>query len=158
MVMGLGITGFAANKYAESTITVNGLATTGTNSVTYVKILEPDVTVAGGYKFVTGVQIEGETDGTYLTAEDFMKLDVSEQKVALLRDGTLLPSGTTGTISNNIFTATVSAGYYVVNITNTSSSGEPTVTYDNPMILSVQYDKATLNDAGDYDYNVSDTQ
>ena len=53
-----------------------------------------------------------------------MKLDVSEQKVALLRDGTLLPSGTTGTISNNIFTATVSAGYYVVNITNTSSSGE----------------------------------
>ena len=30
MVMGLGITGFAANKYAESTITVNGLATTGT--------------------------------------------------------------------------------------------------------------------------------
>ena len=70
MVMGLGITGFAANKYAESTITVNGLATTGTNSVTYVKILEPDVTVAGGYKFVTGVQIEGETDGTYLTAED----------------------------------------------------------------------------------------
>lgn len=158
MVMGLGITGFAANKYAESTITVNGLATTGTNSVTYVKILEPDVTVAGGYKFVTGVQIEGETDGTYLTAEDFMKLDVSEQKVALLRDGTLLPSGTTGTISNNIFTATVSAGYYVVNITNTSSSGEPTVTYDNPMILSVQYDKATLNDAGDYDYNVSDIQ
>ena len=26
------------------------------------------------------------------------------------------------------------------------------------MILSVQYDKATLNDAGDYDYNVSDIQ
>lgn len=158
MVMGLGITGFAANTYAESTITVNGLATTGTNSGTYVKILEPDVTAAGGYKFVTGVQIAGETDGTYLTAEDFMKLDVLDQKAALLRDGTSLPAGTSGTVENNIFTATVSAGYYVVNITNTSSSGEPTVTYDNPMILSVQYDKATLNAAGDYDYNVSDTQ
>ena len=51
----------------------------------------------------------------------------------------------------------VEAGLYAAFATNTSDKEEPVVTYTNPMILSVQYDKATENGEG-YDYNVAATQ
>lgn len=147
MVLGMSMTTFAAN--ATATISVDGLATTGTNTATYVKILEPDVTAEGGYKFVDGVDIAG-----YDTAKNFMDASVENQKAALKAEETVLPTATDGIITNNVFSATVEAGYYVVNITNTAGANEPTVIYDNPMIVSVEYDKATLNSTGGYDYNV----
>ena len=147
MVLGMSMTSFAANS--RTTISVDGLATTGTNAATYVKILEPDVTAPGGYKFVDGVNIYG-----YTTAKAFMDAKVEDQKAALRNENTTLPGATAGNIENNVFSATVDAGYYVVNITNTAGADEPTITYDNPMIVSVEYDKATPNSAGGYDYNV----
>ncbi len=52
MIMGLGLTANAAN--AKSTITITNLAGTGTNTVEYYKILEPDVKAESGYKFAEG--------------------------------------------------------------------------------------------------------
>lgn len=146
MMLGLGLTSFAADGTAN--ITVNGLATTGTNTATYVQILEPDVTAESGYKYADGVEISGYGD-----AGAFIKASVAEQKAALTAEGTTLPTATTGRVANNAFTATVGAGYYVVNITNTAGADDPTITYDNPMILSVEYDKATLLSDGTYEYN-----
>ena len=161
MVMGLGITGFAADTFEETgSITVNGLANVGTNTGTYVKILVPDVDAPGGYSFASGVTIMEDED-TVLTAKKFMDLTVEQQKSVLTNEYTVLPAETAGIVTGNtIFKVNnLTAGYYVVNITNTTGQGEPTVIYDNPMILSIQYDKATLNVNKDgYKYNVSSTQ
>lgn len=146
MVLGMGLTTFAAD--GTQTITVNGLATTGVNSATYVKILEPDVTEEGGYKFAEGVSIAG-----YATAKDFLKDPVADQKAALKDTSTHLPTATSATLRNNVFSENVTAGYYVVNITNTAGDSDPTIVYDNPMIVSVEYDKATLTASGEYEYN-----
>lgn len=149
MVMGMSLTTFAAN--AREQITVNGLANTGTNSVSYVKILEPNVKAPGGYQFADGVTIEG-----YDTAKDFMNASVDQQKTALLNEETVLPTGTTGEVTGNTsFSATVDAGYYAVYITNTAGQDDPVITYNNPMIVSVEYENAKLNvEDGTYTYDV----
>lgn len=154
MVMGLSITGFAADSYEKGTITVNGLPNITTNVGSYVQILVPDIDAPGGYSFASGVTIMGENKA--LSAKEFMDLNVLEQKEALKREGTVLPEGTPGTISNGVFSVgNLIAGYYVVEIIDTNSK----VIYDNPMILSIQYDKATLkDDKSGYDYNVSKIQ
>ena len=149
MVMGLGITGFAANRTA--TITVNGLASTGTNTVKYVKILEPDVTVTdSGYKFADGIEI-----GSYATAKQFLDAGTEAQKNALkgLNTENALEMDITGTVA----TATVGAGYYAVYITNTPNPGDPDIIYNNPMIVSVGYKNATKTEDGyEYDASVTD--
>lgn len=155
MVMGLSITGFAADSYDYGTITVNGLANTGTNTATYVQILVPDIDAPGGYSFADGVSIKG-----YTNAETFMNDTVANQKAAIADKDTVLPSAKSATVQNNTTVQqSVTAGYYVVYVINTADEGDVQVIYDNPMILSVQYDKATLNENKDgYKYNVSSTQ
>lgn len=149
MVMGMSLTTFAAN--GQTQITVNGLANTGMNTVSYVKILEPNVKAPGGYQFAEGVTIEG-----YDTAKAFMDASVDQQKTALLNEETVLPTGTTGRVTGNTtFSATVDAGYYAVYITNAAGQDDPTITYNNPMIVSVEYENAFLNEAdGTYTYDV----
>ena len=149
MVMGLGITGFAANS--EGTITVSGLASTGTNKVTYYRILEPDVTTNSGYKFVNGVTVNG-----YATADAFLAdgVTVEQQKAALVNKDTNLGSAiTVDDLDSTTFTDNVEAGYYAVFVENDANEGDPEILYTNPMIVSVQYDKATLQENGSYEYN-----
>ncbi len=148
MILGSTVTAFAAND--TTTIKVSGLATTGTNAATYVKILEPDVTAETGYKFAEGVSIHG-----YTTVKAFLDAGTEAQKAALLHEDTVLPEATPGTTANNEFTATVDAGYYMVSIINTPSSEGTQVVYTNPMIVSVEYDEATKTADG-YDYNVKE--
>ena len=151
MILGMSLTAFAAN--ATATITVSGLASTGTNSVTYTKILQPNVRAEGGYEFVEGVSIEGYTGQGGAGAKAFLELTNSEQK-ELLKDATL-PTGITGTVTGNrTFTATVEAGYYVIKATNTAGANDPVVEYDNPMIVSIEYENATLGTDGTYTYDV----
>lgn len=151
MIMGLGLTANAAN--AKSTITITNLAGTGTNTVEYYKILEPDVKAESGYKFADGVTVDG-----FATAKAFIKAGVEAQKTALNSEKTDLGTKLTdGTVAGTTWTANVEAGLYAAFATNTSDKEEPVVTYTNPMILSVQYDKATENGER-YDYNVADTQ
>ena len=145
MIMGLGLTANAAN--AKSTITITNLAGTGTNTVEYYKILEPDVKAESGYKFVEGVNVDG-----FATAKAFIEAGVEAKKTALNSEKTVL-----GTVEGTTWTANVEAGLYAAFARNTSDKEEPVVTYTNPMILSVQYDKATENGEG-YDYNVAATQ
>ena len=151
MIMGLGLTANAAN--AKSTITITNLAGTGTNTVEYYKILEPDVKAESGYKFAEGVTVDG-----FATAKAFIGASVDAKKTALNSEKTDLGTKLTdGTVAGTTWTANVEAGLYAAFATNTSDKGEPVVTYTNPMILSVQYDKATENGEG-YDYNVAATQ
>lgn len=151
MIMGLGLTANAAN--AKSTITITNLAGTGTNTVKCYKILEPDVKAESGYKFVEGVKVEG-----FETAKAFIEASVDDQKTALNSEKTDLGTKLIdGTVEGTTWTANVEAGLYAAFATNTSANKEPVVTYTNPMILSVQYDKATENGEG-YDYNVATTQ
>lgn len=151
MIMGLGLTANAAN--AKSTITITNLAGTGTNTVEYYKILEPDVKAESGYKFVEGVNVDG-----FATAKAFIEAGVEAKKIALNSEKTVLGTKLTdGTVEGTTWTANVEAGLYAAFATNTSDKDEPVVTYTNPMILSVQYDKATENGEG-YDYNVAATQ
>ena len=151
MIMGLGLTANAAN--AKSTITITNLAGTGTNTVEYYKILEPDVKAESGYKFVEGVTVDG-----FATAKAFIEAGVEAKKTALNSEKTVLGTKLTdGTVEGTTWTANVEAGLYAAFATNTSDKEEPVVTYTNPMILSVQYDKATENGEG-YDYNVAATQ
>ena len=151
MIMGLGLTANAAN--AKSTITITNLAGTGTNTVEYYKILEPDVKAESGYKFVEGVNVDG-----FATAKAFIEAGVEAKKTALNSEKTVLGTKLTdGTVAGTTWTANVEAGLYAAFATNTSDKEEPVVTYTNPMILSVQYDKATENGEG-YDYNVAATQ
>lgn len=151
MIMGLGLTANAEN--AKSTITITNLAGTGTNTVEYYKILEPDVKAESGYKFVEGVTVDG-----FATAKAFIEASVDARKTALNSEKTALGTKLTdGTVVGTTWTANVEAGLYAAFATNTSEEGEPVVTYTNPMILSVQYDKATENGEG-YNYNVAATQ
>ena len=151
MIMGLGLTANAAN--AKSTIKITNLAGTGTNTVEYYKILEPDVKAESGYKFVEGVNVDG-----FATAKAFIEASVDAKKTALNSEKTVLGTKLAdGTVEGTTWTANVEAGLYAAFATNTSDKGEPVVTYTNPMILSVQYDKATENGEG-YDYNVAATQ
>ena len=151
MIMGLGLTANAAN--AKSTITITNLAGTGTNTVEYYKILEPDVKAESGYKFVEGVNVDG-----FATAKAFIEAGVEAKKTALNSEKTVLGTKLTdGTVAGTTWTANIEAGLYAAFATNTSDKEEPVVTYTNPMILSVQYDKATENGEG-YDYNVAATQ
>ena len=151
MIMGLGLTANAAN--AKSTITITNLAGTGTNTVEYYKILEPDVKAESGYKFAEGVTVDG-----FATAKAFIEASVDAKKTALNSEKTALGTKLTdGTVVGTTWTADVEAGLYAAFATNTSDKEEPVVTYTNPMILSVQYDKATENGEG-YDYNVAATQ
>lgn len=151
MVMGLGITGFAAEK---ANITISNLATTGTNKVTVYKILEPDVTVnETGYAIAEGVTL---TD--IATAADFLGKDVDEQKQLIIdaENSDSLGEAVVNerTVSGSTFQESVSAGTYAVFITNSADDGEPSITYVNPMIVSVDYNKATYdqeNDAYTYD-------
>lgn len=146
MIMGTSVTAFAAEN-SKATIEVSGLAATGTNSVEYVRILEPDVTAETGYKFAEGVEIDG-----YTTVKDFLAAELVDQKAALLSSKTKLPAATPGKVENNNFTAEVEAGYYMVTVTNSAGEGEKEVVYTNPMIVSVEYTKAT-EDNGEYTYN-----
>ena len=151
MIMGLGLTANAAN--AKSTITITNLAGTGTNTVEYYKILEPDVKAESGYKFAEGVTVDG-----FASAKAFIEASVDAKKTALNSEKTALGTKLTdGTVVGTTWTANVEAGLYAAFATNTSDKEEPVVTYTNPMILSVQYDKATENGEG-YDYNVAATQ
>ena len=151
MIMGLGLTANAAN--AKSTITIKNLAGTGTNTVEYYKILEPDVKAESGYKFAEGVTVEG-----FETVKAFIDASEAAKKTALNSENTDLGTKLTdGTVAGTTWTANVEAGLYAAFATNTSDKEEPVVTYTNPMILSVQYDKATENGEG-YDYNVAATQ
>lgn len=153
MILGMSLTAFAAN--ATATITVSGLASTGRNSVTYTKILQPNVRAEGGYEFVEGVSIEGYTGQGGKGAKAFLELTNLEQK-ELLKDATL-PTGITGTVTGNrTFTATVEAGYYVIEATNTAGVNDPVVEYDNPMIVSIEYENATLGTDGTYTYDVKE--
>lgn len=151
MIMGLGLTANAAN--AKSTITITNLAGTGTNTVEYYKILEPDVKAESGYKFAEGVTVDG-----FATAKAFIEASEAAKKTALNSENTDLGTKLTdGTVEGTTWTANVEAGLYAAFATNTSDKEEPVVTYTNPMILSVQYDKATENGEG-YDYNVAAKQ
>ena len=151
MIMGLGLTANAAN--AKSTIKITNLAGTGTNTVEYYKILDPDVKAESGYKFAEGVTVDG-----FATAKAFIEASVDAKKTALNSEKTDLGTKLTdGTVAGTTWTANVEAGLYAAFATNTSDKEEPVVTYTNPMILSVQYDKATENGEG-YDYNVAATQ
>lgn len=151
MIMGLGLTANAAN--AKSTIKITNLAGTGTNTVEYYKILEPDVKAESGYKFAEGVTVDG-----FATAKAFIEASVDAKKTALNSEKTDLGTKLTdGTVEGTTWTANVEAGLYAAFATNTSDKEEPVVTYTNPMILSVQYDKATENGEG-YDYNVAAKQ
>ena len=151
MIMGLGLTANAAN--AKSTIKITNLAGTGTNTVEYYKILDPDVKAESGYKFAEGVTVDG-----FATAKAFIEASVDAKKTALNSEKTVLGTKLAdGTVEGTTWTANVEAGLYAAFATNTSDKEEPVVTYTNPMILSVQYDKATENGEG-YDYNVAATQ
>lgn len=142
MVMAMSLVSFAANE--TGTITVNGLAATGTNTVKYIKILEPDVTTNSGYKIVDGVTID-----SYATAEAFLDADVADQKKALANyDVTVTGEVATGTT----WSKDVEAGYYAVYVTNSTSDSTPEVIYNNPMIVSVAYDHARPVEGG-YEYN-----
>lgn len=147
MTLGMCVTAFAANGTA--TITVSGLASTGTNTVKYYKILTPDVNAASGYKITDGVTLKDFTD-----AKTFIDAGVDNQKAALLDKSSVLGTGTEVTPSpdNTTFTATVEAGYYAVFITNTPAEGDPEIVYTNPMIVSVEYNKATKVEGG-YEYD-----
>ena len=143
MIMGLGMTAFAANGTAQ--ISVSGLAATGTNSVKYYKILEADTTNESGYDIVDGVVL-----GSYATAKDFLAADIDAQKAALVEEN--LGTASTGSVTGTTFTANVEAGYYAVFITNTPNGDDPEIVYTNPMIVSVEYNKATQTTDG-YEYD-----
>ena len=145
MVMGLGITGFAAES---ATIVINGLAQEGTNTVTCYQILKPDVTTDSGYTFADGItQI-----GSYTNAENFLAANPKDRQDAIRdanKDG--WPTVKNGKVSGYTYTATdVDAGYYAAVITNS----DPSITY-NVVLIGVDYNKATYNQTnGTYTYDV----
>lgn len=157
MTLGMSVTAFAAET---ANIVVSGLASTGTNIVTYYKILQPDVTTDSGYKIadnVTGTL--SDADGNeYENAEEFLALaDMGDQQSVLNNSRAYLGQGTTVPLDSDettTFTANVGAGYYAVFITNTpSESTDPQIVYNNPMIVSIEYSKATLGADGTYTYD-----
>ena len=160
MVMGMSIVSLADTPNSTAAISVTGLASTGTNIVQYVKILEPDVKASGGYKFVSGVGIKG-----YSNAKSFLEATLAKQKAALEDPENVLPSKTTADaseISGTTFSKNVDAGYYAIWVTNKAASGDPEIVYSTPMIVSVEYKNATLHRRDDgttyysYDVKVND--
>lgn len=150
MTLGMSVTAFAAPNETQP-ITVSGLASTGTNQVQYYKILEPNTTAPSGYSIVAGVTIPG-----FANAKTFLNAGIQNQKAELKAEGANLGSAMSGgnlDPTGTTFTATVEAGYYAVVITNTPEEGDPQIIYDNPIIVSVEYDKATLQSDGSYHYN-----
>ena len=155
MIMGLGMTAFAAN--GRATITVSGLASTGTNNVTFYKILQPNVEEDDcGYEYAITTPITG-----YNTAKDFLDAANSTDEVTVdaLKDALsdaqasgALGTALTGTVSDRTFTASVEAGTYAVFITNAAAEGDPTIVYNTPMIVSVEYTTAVPSGDG-YEYN-----
>ena len=154
MVLGLGLTSFAANQTA--TIIVKGLADSGENSVKYVKILEPDISAASGYKYVDGIQITG-----YTTAEELLDAlnssdnTIKSNALKAISEAELDYNGemNTETIEGQA-SASVDAGLYAVWATNTQPEGSNiSITYTNPMIVSVGYKNAALQNDGSYEYD-----
>lgn len=145
MTLGMCVTAFAANGTA--TITVSGLASTGINTVHYYKILTPNVNEESGYSIVDGVTLNG-----YESAKEFLTADIKDQKAALENESELGTKLSDGSVSDTVFTATVEAGYYAVFITNTPAEGDPEIVYTNPMIVSVEYNKASKVEGG-YKYD-----
>lgn len=137
MIMGLGMTANAADEFGTAEIKVTNLATKGTNTVTYYKILTPDVTKDSGYKIVDGVTITG-----FDSAETFLKATVAEQKAALAENNLGVPQNGGGVVGTT-WSATVEPGYYAVYV-----KSDADIVYTNPMIVSVQYDKATEKEDG----------
>lgn len=157
MMLGLGLTSFAAEN-AKSEISVSGLAQTGTNTANAYQVLKPDVTTESGYSFVTGIN----AIGSFNSADALLDADPDEQ-IAALKNVNVQELGLTPipmNIAAGTYTATaqVEAGVYLVVAENEADEGEPAIIYTNPMIVSVTYDTATLQDDGSYAYNVSDTQ
>ena len=149
MVLGLGLTSFAADGTA--TITISGLAAEGSNTVKYIQILKPDVTASKGYSFADGI----DQIGSYTSADAFLSVSVEEQREALEQAyGDIDKSSWQEmTVSDSTATATVGAGYYAAFATN-DGSGKAEIIYTNPMILSVNYENATLQDDGvTYEYD-----
>ena len=147
MVMGLGITGFAATT---ATITISGLAQEGENNVTLYKILEPDVTTDSGYKFTNGITQIGE----YQDVETFLAATDGDRQDAI-RNATKTGWTTvnTGSVQDLTYTATVEAGYYAAIITNSNTS----IVY-NVVLIGVEYDKATYLGDGEYRYDIKEGQ
>lgn len=151
MMFAMNVTVFGAN--ATSTINVTGLASTGTNTVQYVKVLEPNVKSATGYDFANGMEFAKDESSNYTVAE-FLNLDGAALQAAVatidFTDASVMNvNGTTAS-------ATVDAGLYAVKATNAAPEGAPAIVY-NYMVIEVEYDKATLKNDGTYEYNVSKT-
>lgn len=151
MILGMSLTTFAANGTAQ--ISVTGLATTGTNTVQYYKILTPDVKSDTGYKFAEGVTVDGYADDV----AGFIAADSEDKKDALNSENSNLGTPIPGIVSDTTFTATVEAGLYAVFVTNTAGENEEEVIYTNPMIVSVGYKNATLQNDGTYEYDTDIT-
>lgn len=151
MMFAMNVTVFGAN--ATSTIKVTGLASTGTNTVQYVKVLEPNVKSATGYDFVNGMKFAKDENSDYTVAE-FLKLDGAALQAAVATID--FTDAATMTVEGTTASATVDAGLYAVKATNAAPEGDPAIVY-NYMVIEVEYDKATLKNDGTYEYNVSKT-
>ena len=148
MVLGLGLTSFAAKT---ATITISGLADVGSNTVKYIQILKPDVKASKGYSFADGI----DHIGTYASAEQFLAAPVDDQRDALAQayGDADKSSWNSMSVTDTTATAQVGAGYYAAFATN-DGSGNVEIIYTNPMILSVNYETATLNEDGlTYEYD-----
>lgn len=151
MMLAMNVTVFAAN--AKSTINVTGLASTGTNTVQYVKVLEPNVKSATGYDFVEGMEFAKDESSNYTVAE-FLKLDGTALQAAVATID--FTNAAAMTVNGTSASADVEAGLYAVKATNAAPEGAPAIVY-NYMVIEVEYNKATLKNDGTYEYNVSKT-
>ena len=147
MAMILAVSAVALAASETATLTVSGLADEGTNTVTYVKVIEPDATAKCGYKIASGVTLE--LDGNTLTAAEYLALDATKLAKVVVTGGTTESM----TVSGTTATATVPAGVYAVTATN-DNSGKVAISY-NPMVLNVAYNKADKTNSG-YTYWVDD--
>ena len=147
MAMILAVSAVALAASETATLTVSGLAAEGTNTVTYVKVIEPDATAKCGYKIASGVTLE--LDGNTLTAAEYLALDATKLAKVVVTGGTTESM----TVSGTTATATVPAGVYAVTATN-DNSGKVAISY-NPMVLNVAYNKADKTNSG-YTYWVDD--
>lgn len=166
MMLAMNVTVFAdeinTNANATADIKVTNLVATGTNTVNYVKVLEPDVKAEGGYKFVEGVSVakkvaEGEEPANYTVAE-LLALSAGDLQEALTRvnGGTAVSMTVTNDGKTAVATATVDAGLYAITATN--SSNDVAIVYNN-MAVSVEYDNATYVAASkSYVYDVKADQ
>ncbi len=165
MMLAMNVTVFAeeinTNANATAEIKVTNLVATGTNNVSYVKVLEADVKADGGYKFVEGVSVakkvaEGEEPANYTVAE-LLALGAGDLQEALTRVVGGNPVSMKVALSSDEktaeATATVDAGLYAITATN--SSADVAIVYNN-MAVSVEYDDATYIAASkSYVYDVN---